>query len=552
MSSTSATSGITLSNFTGIDFNSILNAETAAAQVPIAAEQNQLVGVNTAISILGYISSDFTALQSALATLNSNATIPPVGATLSANAPFTASVTGSPVNGTYSVNVTKLAQAQAVASQGYVSDTSKVGDGTFSISVGGAAAVPVTINATNDTLAGLADAINATPNIGVTAQVVNTGAPGAPYRLEITANSTGTNAAFTVSNTLAGGTAPDFVDTAIGPTDTSGVTGTAAPSIGGSYTGTLSQGYQFSVVSGGTIGTDPITLQWTSDSGETGNISIPAGAVSPIAIADGLTLSPGNGTLNTGDSFSVGTFVPQISAAQNATVQTGNQVVTSQTNSVTNAITGVTLQLSATGYNSTITIAPDLTTEGNNISAFVKAYNTAIGDIVQNTQAVPQQTAPALAGDGALRSTMFTLQSELGALNLSNLGITVDKNTGNLVFNQANFAQQASANPAGISQSLTSLNSAINSTVSGVLTPNTGVVASETSSYNTQKTQIITKLTQMNSSLTNYVAQLQKEFASIQATVSGYQTIEDFLNAISNDSSSSSSSSSGSGLSVTT
>ena len=552
MSSTSATSGITLSNFTGIDFNSILNAETAAAQVPIAAEQNQLVGVNTAISILGYISSDFTALQSALATLNSNATIPPVGATLSANAPFTASVTGSPVNGTYSVNVTKLAQAQAVASQGYVSDTSKVGDGTFSISVGGAAAVPVTINATNDTLAGLADAINATPNIGVTAQVVNTGAPGAPYRLEITANSTGTNAAFTVSNTLAGGTAPDFVDTAIGPTDTSGVTGTAAPSIGGSYTGTLSQGYQFSVVSGGTIGTDPITLQWTSDSGETGNISIPAGAVSPIAFADGLTLSPGNGTLNTGDSFSVGTFVPQISAAQNATVQTGNQVVTSQTNSVTNAITGVTLQLSATGYNSTITIAPDLTTEGNNISAFVKAYNTAIGDIVQNTQAVPQQTAPALAGDGALRSTMFTLQSELGALNLSNLGITVDKNTGNLVFNQANFAQQASANPAGISQSLTSLNSAINSTVSGVLTPNTGVVASETSSYNTQKTQIITKLTQMNSSLTNYVAQLQKEFASIQATVSGYQTIEDFLNAISNDSSSSSSSSSGSGLSVTT
>ena len=552
MSSTSATSGITLSNFTGIDFNSILNAETAAAQVPIAAEQNQLVGVNTAISILGYISSDFTALQSALATLNSNATIPPVGATLSANAPFTASVTGSPVNGTYSVNVTKLAQAQAVASQGYVSDTSKVGDGTFSISVGGAAAVPVTINATNDTLAGLADAINATPNIGVTAQVVNTGAPGAPYRLEITANSTGTNAAFTVSNTLAGGTAPDFVDTAIGPTDTSGVTGTAAPSIGGSYTGTLSQGYQFSVVSGGTIGTDPITLQWTSDSGETGNISIPAGAVSPIAFADGLTLSPGNGTLNTGDSFSVGTFVPQISAAQNATVQTGNQVVTSQTNSVTNAITGVTLQLSATGYNSTITIAPDLTTEGNNISAFVKAYNTAIGDIVQNTQAVPQQTAPALAGDGALRSTMFTLQSELGALNLSNLGITVDKNTGNLVFNQANFAQQASANPAGISQSLTSLNSAINSTVSGVLTPNTGVVASETSSYNTQKTQIITKLTQMNSSLTNYVAQLQKEFASIQATVSGYQTIEDFLNAISNNSSSSSSSSSGSGLSVTT
>ena len=37
MSSTSATSGVTFSNFTGLDFNSILNAEKAAAQVPITA-----------------------------------------------------------------------------------------------------------------------------------------------------------------------------------------------------------------------------------------------------------------------------------------------------------------------------------------------------------------------------------------------------------------------------------------------------------------------------------------------------------------------------------
>ena len=138
MSSTSATSGITFSNFTGIDFNSILTAETAAAQVPITAEQNQLVGVNTAISMLGTISGDFTTLQNALTTLNTSLTIPPVGATVSAGAPFTASVTGAPIDGTYSVNVSTLAQAQSLASQGYVSDTSNVGDGTISIAVGNA------------------------------------------------------------------------------------------------------------------------------------------------------------------------------------------------------------------------------------------------------------------------------------------------------------------------------------------------------------------------------------------------------------------------------
>src|SRR5215475_13265122 len=113
-------SGITFSNFTGIDFNAILTAETSAAQVPIAKKQNELVGVNTAISMLGIISSDFTSVQSALATLNTSLTIPPAGASVSAGAPFTASVTGAPVNGTYTVNVSKLAQARSVASQGYL------------------------------------------------------------------------------------------------------------------------------------------------------------------------------------------------------------------------------------------------------------------------------------------------------------------------------------------------------------------------------------------------------------------------------------------------
>jgi len=546
-----ATSGITLSNFTGIDFNSILTAETAAAQVPITAEQNQLVGVNTAISILGSISGDFTTLQSALATLNTSLTIPPTGATVSAGAPFTASITGAPLNGTYTVNVSKLAQAQSVASQGYASNTSKVGDGTISISVGGAAATPITVNSTNDTLDGLASAINSTANIGVTAQVVNTGAPGAPYRLELTSNSTGTAAAFSVSSNLAGGTSPDFVNPEIGPTVSSSVTGTSTPAIGGTYTGSLSQGYQFSVVSGGTVGTDPITLKWTSDSGETGTVNIPANASGPTAVADGLTVSLGSGTLKVGDSFSAAAFVPQVSNAQNATVQVGNQIVVSQTNTVSNAISGLTLQLSNTGTNSSVTVAPDLTTQGKNINAFVTAYNTAIGDIVQETQALPQQTAPALSGDGALRSTMFELQSQMGKLNLSNLGITVNQQTGDLVFSQTSFVASETNSPTAVNQSISALYSALNPMVSQVVAPNTGVIASDTSSYNSQKTDIINKLTQMNNDLTNYTAQLQLQYATIQATVAGYQNIANLFTAISSDGSSSSSSSTGYSLSVT-
>ena len=183
--------GINFSNFTGIDFNSDTNRRDRGGAGSDCREQNSLVGVNTAISVLGTISSDFSTLQSALTTLNTSLTIPPVGATVSSGAPFTALVTGAPINGTYAVNVSSLAQAQSVASQGYASDTSNVGDGTFSITVGNGTPTTITVDSTNDTLDGLASAINATANIGVTAQVVNTGAPGAPYRLELTANSTG-------------------------------------------------------------------------------------------------------------------------------------------------------------------------------------------------------------------------------------------------------------------------------------------------------------------------------------------------------------------------
>lgn len=551
MSSTSATSGITLSNFTGLDFTSILTAETAAAQVPITAVENQLVAANTAISTLGTISGDFTSLQTALGTLNTSLTIPPLGASVSSGAPFTASVTGTPANGTYTVNVDSLAAAQITASQGYTSDTAGVGDGTFSISVNGGTAIPITINSTNDTLSGLATAINGA-NLGVTAEVVNTGAPGAPYRLELLSNSTGTSGSFTVSSSLAGGSSPDFANAQIGATDDSSVTGTAAPSVGGTYTGNLSQGYHFTVASGGTVGTDPLTINWTSDSGESGSLNVAANSAEPIQVADGLTLNLGSGTLNAGDTFSAATFVPQVSAAQNAVVQVGNQVVTSPTNTVTNAISGITLNLNGTGSGSSVSIAPDLATEASNINAFVTAYNTTVSDINTNTQAVPKQAAPALANDGGLRSTLFNMQYQLGALNLSTLGITVNQSTGALVFSQSSFEQSAATNPTAVNQTISSLYKSINPTLTEVVTPSTGLIATETTSYQSEVTSYNTQITTLNNQLTEYTAQLQAEYAQIQSTVAGYQAISQLFtdNSSSSGSSTSSSSTPGSSLSL--
>jgi flagellar hook-associated protein 2 len=519
-----STPSVTLSNFTGLDFNQILQADAAAAQIPITALQNELVGVNTAISTLGTIGGDFTTLQSALNALNTSLTIPPIGVTVSQNAPFTAAVTGGAVNGTYNVTVSQLASAQCVASQGYTSSGASVGDGTVTVTVGGQP-TSITIDSSNDTLSGLASALNSA-GIGITAQVVNTGAPGAPYRLQLTSNETGSAQGFSITASLSGGTAPDFANNKIGPTETSAVTGTATPAIGGSFTGTLSQGYHFTVVSGGTVGVDPITIAWSSDSGESGTVTVPTSyAGQQLTIADGITLTLGAGTLKTNDTFGAGAFVPQVTPAQDAKLQVGNQIITSSSNQVSNAINGVTLNLSGTGGPSVVTVAPDLTSEAGKVSAFVDAYNTAVKDIVSNTQALPKQTAPPLANDGGLRSTLFNLQSQLGTLNLSTLGISVDQRTGQLTFKQANFVAAASSNPSAVNEAIGQLYSALNPTVGQVVAPNTGLVATETTSDQQKTTQLAQKINTLTTQEQQQLQVLQVEFAQIQAVVSAYQSL---------------------------
>jgi flagellar hook-associated protein 2 len=535
-----STPSVTLSNFTGLDFDSILQADEAAAQVPITALQNQETALNTSISTLGTIQGDYTTLQSALSALNTSLTIPPTGVSVASNAPFTAAVTGSPINGSYPVTVTQLASAEILASQGYASDSASVGDGTISITIGGHT-TPITVDSSNDTLSGLAGAINAA-GIGVTAQVVDTGAPGAPYRLEITSNSTGSAQAFSVSSSLAGGTAPDFADNEIGPTDASQVTGSATPTIGGTYTGTLSQGYEFTVTNGGTVGTDPITIAWTSDSGEAGTITVPTTySGQALNVADGVTLTLGSGTLNTNDSFGAGAFVPQVAQAQNATLQVGNQIITSSTNQVSNAINGVTLSVNGTGGPSVVTVSPDITTEANQISAFVSAYNTALTDTVNNTQALPGQTAPPLADDGGLRLTLFNLQTQLGTLNLSSLGISINQTTGALSFDQSTFETSAATNPSGVNTTIGQLYSALNPVVSDVIAPNTGITATETTNDQQQITQLNTQIDTLTAQEQQQSQALQAEFAQIQAVVDSYQNLAQLFDSSGSSSSSGSS-----------
>ncbi len=107
------------------------------------------------------------------------------------------------VPGNYTLTVTALAQAAQVASDGFSDPNAAIKEGTLTLQVGSGAATTVTIDGRNNTLQGLADAVNAAGG-DARASVVNDGS-ATPYRLLLTSNKTGAANGITVTNNLTAG-----------------------------------------------------------------------------------------------------------------------------------------------------------------------------------------------------------------------------------------------------------------------------------------------------------------------------------------------------------
>lgn len=180
----------------GINVQSLISSLSAAYQQPITLLQNQQKSYQATLSAWGSVQSSLSSLQSTVASLQNvtqlnNRTVnlsnsSAVSATASANAPL----------GSYSLSNIVLAQAQSIYSQDFASaSNTPVGTGTLQIQVGSGTATNITIDSTNNSLNGIAAAINQA-NAGVSAAVIF---DGTGYRLTLTGNNTGAANAFTVS-----------------------------------------------------------------------------------------------------------------------------------------------------------------------------------------------------------------------------------------------------------------------------------------------------------------------------------------------------------------
>ncbi|MBB5428135.1 flagellar hook-associated protein 2 [Paraburkholderia atlantica] len=355
---------------------------------------------NTLISAYGTLSAGLSALQAAVLPLSDGDTLNTFSTTLSGTG-VTATAAAGAVAGSYSLNVAQVATSQVLTSAGYGASTNLAsGSATMTLTVNGQTST-ISLNSSNSTIAGIASAINsANDNPGVTATVV-TGADGA--HLVLQSKSTG---------------------------GSSGIS---------------------------------IAINDSNSSDDLNKLAVTTTAGGSISSASDLTGTDSSGnTINPSQSTISGSGWTQTQAAQDSYFTLGGVGVSSSTNSVKTALSGVTLNLTAAavGTTQTLTIAQDTSAESTAINNFVTVYNTLVTTMASLTAYNATSTSQGvLLGD----STLSMIQNQLAKIVGGGVGSGSSKTTLDAI---------------GISLQADGTLSVDNTTLSNALQNNQSVVAS--------------------------------------------------------------------------
>lgn len=190
----------------GLDVNAIVTGLMNVERQPLTLLASKKTAFQTQVSAYGSLKSALSTFQASVSALSSAAKFNAQTVTSADTEVLTATADGKASVSSYAVKVNQLAQQQKIASAGFSNISNTVGTGTLTISFGTftpevlapptASAftantdktdITIAINSSNNTLAGVRDAINA-KNGSVTASIVN---DGTNNRLIITSKDTG-------------------------------------------------------------------------------------------------------------------------------------------------------------------------------------------------------------------------------------------------------------------------------------------------------------------------------------------------------------------------
>ena len=483
---------------TNFDVNSIVSQLMAVERRPIMKLDAKEASYQAKLSAYGSVKGAVASFQTAVQSLNSASKFQAVKATPSDATVFSASASSIAVAGTYSLEVTSLAQAQKLVAAGQSSSTAAIGAGTsttvtfdfgtitgntFNSTTGkyGTALSGVSTVDTSTTVV-----VSSTTNLAVGAAISGTGIPAGATIASIT---DATHFELSAAATATGSPG----DIQAGATFTSSGSGTQSVTIDSSNNSlqgirdainAAKIGVTATIINDGDA-TNPYRLALSSDSnGASGSMKI---SVSGDATVGTLLTHDPAGTQNLSETVT----------AQNANFKLNGVAVSKASNTVADVVQGVTLNLSTvTTSPVTLTVARNTSAVSSSITTFVNAYN-GLAKTLKDVSAydAASKSGAILQGDSTVRTLQSKLRSMLGTsvvgtsgalTTLSDVGVTFQKD-GTLALNSAKLDSVIASNFSDIAglfaatgkttDSLVSFGSATSSSKAGSYAVNISQVA---------------------------------------------------------------------------
>lgn len=160
---------------TGLDVNGIVSQLMALERRPLNRLNSQQSESRAQLSAFGQLKSSLSSLEDAMKKLSSPEKFQLFSATSTNEDAFTAKIDGNASASAHQVTIANLATAHKLGSASFAEASTVVGTGTLHLG-SGENSFDVAIDASNNTLQGIRDAINAsTDNTSINASIINTG-----------------------------------------------------------------------------------------------------------------------------------------------------------------------------------------------------------------------------------------------------------------------------------------------------------------------------------------------------------------------------------------
>lgn len=532
----------------GLQTDSIITALMNVEKAPITLLQQKQSVFQSKISSYGMLKSSLSTLQTAMTALKNPDNFA-AGFTSSSSNKDILGVSVSDADkaseGTYKIKVNQLATSAQMTSYSSTESTSNVGTGTLHFKVGDGNKKSIAIDTDNQSLEDIATAIN-DAKTDVSASVIRVA--NNDYRLTLTAKDTGKDISYSYQETGFTFDTTTQAGASNGETMSSQTFDSASTALG--ITGALSVN-----------GTD-ITLNGTETLND---IQASVDAISGItatvnydSATDKYSLAVTNETdesevaltfKDTTDASGFSHFMDATAtvSANKALVNINNIDVERDSNTITDLIDGITLNLVDEDPTKTITVSVSANhnTAKTKMEGFVEAFNNVVKTL-DSLQSYDSKTGTAgnLLGDSTaslmrsgMRRMIFSSVSGVSSdvNSLSQLGIEIEK-TGLLSFDSTKFTTAIEDNPDDVTRFFTADESGVKGLavkfekyLSGYLDSKNGILSSKIDGYTDSSTSIDKNIESIQRRLTTREESLRKQYASLEQLLSTFSSTQSYL-----------------------